>query len=295
MSSGLATSRFTALDSLRGICALIVVLFHYPIADATIRTLPLIANGYLFVDFFFVLSGFVIASVYESRLGTGREGWSFIVRRFGRLWPLHCFVLVIFVLAASIKGEVGVDECRSVGAIFTNIALVHGLGMHSCLTWNDPSWSISVEWILYIVFACIALLKVRGWMYGVLAAVGICVLAFLAPDGQQSTFDFGFFRGLGGFFAGCLITRLRPREMGTPVEAAVVAIVVTFVCASVLQIFAPIVFSLAVYVFSGSSGILSRILNALPFRKLGDWSYSIYMIHPIVVAVMMQFGLFYTE
>lgn len=83
--------------------------------------------------------------------------------------------------------------------------------------------------------------------------------------------------------------------MGTPVEAAVVAIVVTFVCASVLQIFAPIVFSLAVYVFSGSSGILSRILNALPFRKLGDWSYSIYMIHPIVVAVMMQFGLFYTE
>ena len=78
--------------------------------------LQFIRHSYLFVDFFFVLSGFVIAHAYGDRLKSPLEVWQFIVRRFGRVWPLHIAVLAAFIAVAVFKyapdcriGNVGVD------------------------------------------------------------------------------------------------------------------------------------------------------------------------------------------
>ena len=88
--------RFTVLDSWRGISALLVAAFHLPVLSHQFA-IPLLRNAFLFVDFFFVLSGFVITHAYDSKLATGRQGVSFMVRRFGRVWPLHMAVLLAFV------------------------------------------------------------------------------------------------------------------------------------------------------------------------------------------------------
>ena len=86
------SDRFVALDSWRGICALLVALFHVPIIGV-MRQVTLVSNGYLFVDFFFVLSGFVIATVYERRLGDADSTWrpmrSTLSPRSGQISP--CF------------------------------------------------------------------------------------------------------------------------------------------------------------------------------------------------------------
>ncbi|RUT82360.1 acyltransferase, partial [Mesorhizobium sp. M7A.T.Ca.US.000.02.1.1] len=90
-----AGERFLVLDSWRGICALLVALFHFPTAS-TISQSAFIGSSYLFVDFFFVLSGFVIASSYGDRLNQPEQVARFALVRFGRIYPLHLLMLAAF-------------------------------------------------------------------------------------------------------------------------------------------------------------------------------------------------------
>lgn len=277
--------RFKALDSWRGICAIIVVLFHFPVAGP-LKQAWLITHGYLFVDFFFVLSGFVIAKAYEERLTEPGEAVQFIIRRIGRLWPLHVAMLAFFVAVSAIQGDIGGNDRHSVWAIFTNLLMIHGLGIHGDLTWNGPSWSISVEFLLYLMFAALTLSSKRTVAYVGLVVGSVAVLAFWAPSGMGSTFDFGLFRGLAGFFTGALLARAPLRQMGTVAELLTVALVAVFVSSGMLQILSPFVFGWAVYVFAGSDGAVTRFLNRKPMLTLGDWSYSIYLTHTVFVAAI---------
>src|SRR5882724_9776652 len=147
--------RFRILDGWRGACALLVALFHLDAYWHFYET-PLIRNAWLFVDFFFVLSGFVISHAYRGRLSDWREARSFVVRRVGRLWPLHMAVLALFILLEALKlavvstGHVGGDslaftDTKAFDAIAANIVLIQSLGVYDHLTWNFPSWSISTE------------------------------------------------------------------------------------------------------------------------------------------------------
>lgn len=274
-----------ALDSWRGICALAVAMFHFPIAGS-LRDFPLFSHGYLFVDFFFVLSGFVIATAWEERLTQPSQTWPFLLRRFGRLWPLHVCVLALFVTASVAQGDIGSDERHSVAAILTNLGLVHGLGIHTDLTWNGPSWSISVEALLYVMFALLVRLPSREWIYLALIVVSLGLLHRYAPNGMASTFDYGVFRGVAGFLTGVLITRAPARALGTGAEVVAVAGVAAFVSTGAMTILAPLVFGAAVYVFANSNGMFGRSLNWTPVARLGEWSYSIYMVHSLFVAVI---------
>lgn len=281
--------RFVALDSWRGICALAVALFHLPVAGS-IADSAFVRSSYLFVDFFFVLSGFVIATAYDGRLNDAPVRLGFLIRRFGRLWPLHVAMLAVFVAASIAKGELGADEQHSVGAIATNLIMIHGLGVHHALTWNGPSWSISVEMLLYVGFFLLSFVRQRLPIYLVIIALSIAVLAFYAPHGMGSTFDFGVFRGLAGFFLGAVVARLPRARLGLLFEIGTVALVLIFVTFVTIKVFAPLVFGLAVYVFAHSRGGLNRVLTLKPFVRLGDWSYSIYMVHAAVVAAICGIG-----
>src|SRR5216683_6021851 len=96
------SKHFIALDSLRGICASIVAFFHVD-GDAFIKTIPVVANGFLFVDFFFVLSGFVIAASYGRKIVDGYSIGKFMFLRLGRLYPLHAFMLLAYLCIAIYK------------------------------------------------------------------------------------------------------------------------------------------------------------------------------------------------
>src|SRR5690606_39116617 len=97
-----AMARFAALDGLRGISAVAVAFFHLPLAFHLFGS-PLVREAYIFVDFFFVLSGFVIAHAYGARLTGGAELGDFLVRRIGRLWPLHLATLGALVALEAIR------------------------------------------------------------------------------------------------------------------------------------------------------------------------------------------------
>ena len=164
--------------------------------------------------------------------------------------------------------------------------MLHGLGTETQLTWNGPSWSIGVEWTLYVLFAFVAPLRQRVWIYAACVAAGALVLALKAPFGAASTYDFGAYRGLAGFFTGALVAQAPRRTMGPWAQYAAVAAVIAFVQFAVGLLAAPLVFGVAVYVFAWSDGPLSRALNWRPVARLGEWSYSIYMIHTAVLGTI---------
>src|SRR6201999_2420569 len=128
-----APRQFRALDGWRGVGALFVALHHFP-ARGFVYHLSLVRHSWMFVDFFFVLSGFVIAFAYGGRLQKRDTLWPFAVRRFFRLWPLHVVVLVGFVALETYRyvstGE-GFTGTRSLFSLFTNLTLTQSLGLNS--------------------------------------------------------------------------------------------------------------------------------------------------------------------
>lgn len=150
------------LDGWRGICAILVVLFHFS-ANSHFYDLQIIRHASIFVDFFFVLSGFVMAGNYEQKLLKGMPVSKFMWLRFVRLYPLHIFVLFIFFLTEFIFinfvnefsgiGRQAFEDKYSISALFANLALIQGMGVYDYLTWNGPSWSISTEFYTYLLLA----------------------------------------------------------------------------------------------------------------------------------------------
>src|SRR4051794_38156341 len=161
--------RFEALDALRGVCALLVVLFHIPIYHA-LKGVGAFANLQFCVDMFFALSGFVLCHAYGRRLSDGDGGIRFMAMRLARLWPLHLAVLALFVgleLAKLIFSRSATSFAldsqafapgHSVWEIFTNLLFLQSFGLHSGLSWNGPAWSAALEFYVSILFAIIVLL-----------------------------------------------------------------------------------------------------------------------------------------
>ncbi len=307
-----ANTRYAVLDSWRGICALLVALFHLP-AAGLLSTNGFVRGSYLFVDFFFVLSGFVIAHAYGDRLRNGQSLRRFMVTRFGRLFPLHAFMLLAFgafelvrlVLPQLAGGEPAFTGAFSVQSLFTNLFMVHGLGIEQGLTWNGPSWSISTELFAYLLFGTITLLLNRFALLAFAAAVFVSPLFLFAvsPDFMDATWDFGFVRCIFGFSFGVLIQALFARAGEVPdrsqegiaawsfAEGATILAVVLFVASShanASSLLAPFVFGFAVFIFAHEAGLVSRLLSGRVFLGLGALSYSIYMTHMFVQARMMN-------
>lgn len=300
--------RFVVLDGWRGLCALVVALHHFH-ADGTFFHLPFVRGAWLFVDFFFVLSGFVIAHAYGTWLGDGGRLAVFLVRRLGRLWPLHAAILLALVMMEAAKAAamhhlgIAADNApfqgeTGVAAIASNLLLVHALGLHDGATWNFPSWSISVEFWAYATFGALCL---RPWGRSrraalAVAALGAAVVAAWSREWLHTIADFGYFRGLFGFFTGVLTYRWladklwRGLPAATAWEVAAVAMVVLFVAhadkGSAITLAAPLVFAGAVAVFAFSQGAVSCWLATAPACALGRWSYSIYLVHTLVLVAL---------
>ncbi|UDL91167.1 acyltransferase [Mesorhizobium sp. PAMC28654] len=313
-----AATRFLVLDSWRGICALLVALFHFP-TSSMISQSAFIGSSYLFVDFFFVLSGFVIASSYGNRLNEPDDVARFALVRLGRIYPLHLVMLLAFAAFETLR--LLLPQLRGTGAApFTggfdlnsfvaNLFLLQGVGFESQLTWNAPSWSISAEFFAYLLFAgTVFIAGTRAWVWFVAATVTapLFLLAFSSHH-MDVSFDFGFIRCLYGFSLGALLAWFQhdsiagarqalagggPRLAWTVAEIVMVAVIVAFVSLAGdndAGIAAPFVFALALYLFAHEGGWISAMLRAPAMLTLGALSYSIYMVHIFVQARMISVG-----
>lgn len=301
--------RFEVLDSWRGVCALMVATMHFEALHHA-WGLSLLRHGYLFVDFFFVLSGFVITHAYGDKLATGADAVRYVIRRFGRLWPLHVTLLAAYIGLECFKlvlnhglGLQAGQPAFMVGGrndpmtLPSQVLLLQGLGLHDGLTWNMPSWSISAEFWTYIVFAAVSLAvpSLRTIALVALGVIGLAIVARYSPDAMFATYDYGFPRAVAGFAAGHVAYEFwrggyrLPAHLIPWLEVAAVIGVGAFVIAAgvtPLSLAAPLVFGLVVYLFSLEGGPVSRLLSMKPFTLLGLWSYAIYMTHDFVMHVM---------
>ena len=303
--SGNSTQRFLALDGWRGIAALAIAFYHLPLAHP-FREMSGWKNMELFVDLFFVLSGFVIMHAWGNRLVTAQDARGFMIRRFWRVWPLHFVVLIAFlateigqwVLASLIGlklGETPFTGTTSIAALLSNIVMMQSLNLHGTTTWNGPAWSISVEFWTYAIFAVVMLLaRGRTLALVVLAAVGLAGIAIFSPIFLFATHDFGMFRALYGFFVGAVAYRLVTTSIERPVsghagELFVVSGMLVYLASTGLDassLFAPLVFVSLVIVFANGKGAFTWLLECRPVQALGLWSYSIYLVH-----TLLYFGL----
>lgn len=298
-----AADRFQSLDALRGICALLVALYHFD-TPGLISTSALVRHSYIFVDYFFVLSGFVIAFSYGDRIETRQISLGrFMALRFGRIYPLHiAVILVLLLLELAVAGagifSSGVRDAftgqRSLPSLVQNILLLQALGVQDQTTWNGPSWSIAAEMWSYLLFGLVLLVP-RRWVSWVAAGLSSCALALLIArlPSINATYDFGFVRCVYGFGLGLLLYRLF-RKIG-PIgghvaEGASLGLAVAFVwfAEGRWTFAAPAIFAIGIYVLASAKGFISKLLTHPPFQLLGLVSYSIYMIHVFVAARLMQ-------
>lgn len=308
-----------SLEGGRGLAALIVALYHLKIGT---QDWSVLRNGYLFVDLFFVLSGFVICAAYSNRMNSGEDFRSFFIRRTGRLLPLLLFTTLFFIL---VQNGIILAKRLAVSAGYTGLlgspdalqyvvpdpvqllsvaTFTHGMGLFNDLILNTPSWSISTEFFTYLLFAAVCLLvqgRPRLLVFGLLSAVGFAVSvwasvnvhACIAQGGGclSLTYDFGFPRSVFSFFLGALcwhLSRHRPQQDAGALTAGSVLLVLLLWMVDerpALAFAFPLAFALLILGVCRDQGWLAAILKTRPLQILGERSYSIYLMHMPLVMV----------
>lgn len=285
-----------ALTGARGLAAWWVVLFHLrgSMAEMHPAIESAIAKGYLAVDFFFLLSGFVIWLSWGQRFrdaGFGAAG-RFLWKRMARIWPLHLFVLAGAILLATALAASGRNIDRFPFAeLPLHIVLLQSWGLVDPLKWNDPAWSISAESAAYLLFPLLAVAvdwrKVpSAILVSFVAVLLFGILPLCGQDGLGSDLQrFAVARCVIQFAAGTAIGALWLRWQGRD-RAALVAVVLALGLAAawgtkLLSEAHSLPAALACLLLA--AGITSnRRGNPLewgPIYRLGEISYATYLGH----------------
>jgi peptidoglycan/LPS O-acetylase OafA/YrhL len=304
-------SYLTTLTPLRGLAALMVAIYHFE--EVCAKFIPegstmFVRKGYLMVDLFFVLSGFIMLYVYGHTFerNMSKAGFiNFLAARFARIYPLHLFTLLLLVGVFYISGAQP-DLINDPAAIPTHLLLLHSFGIHQIFTWNVPSWSISAEWWAYMVFPVLVVLLNRYRVATRTGMVLFTVLAYLAivywlprtnlfmpdapaPQNLDVTYNYGFLRGLAGFLVGMIIYELYTQEQvrkffGRDVTALLIAGVTALLLhLGVNDLFYIPLFAGLVLCLASNTGRVKNIFNNRPLQFLGDISYSVYLVHGLLL------------
>lgn len=293
---------FAALDGWRGVCALLVALLHFP-GFGYFYEVDFVRRSGLFVDFFFVLSGFVISFNYRGQIAGFGDIRGFMLKRFARLWPLHVAVLAFLISLEIVKlalsgwygasAEAPFAGSRSVCSIASNLFLAQ---VFFCGGWNPVASSISAEFYTYLVFAVGALsFSKNDWRGHALLVVVATIIVGLFQSGYMVAHSLDFFQCMQCFFVGCMLLMLfeNTRHLFSDkwlrfLEWSSLVLVVVFVSSASgwqIKLFSPVVFGLTVYVFAFERAEVSALFKCRPLQYLGVLSYSIYMIHESILIV----------
>ena len=285
--------------SLRGLAALGVAALHYR------RLLPGDVEGslswwifldfHIFVDLFFVLSGFVIGYVYQSAFSadpSAAQYGRFLRTRLARIYPLYLITTLFFVATATL-GTTG----RAIGVpdLLLNLGMLQGwVGERSI---NFVAWSVSGEWAAYVLFPILPVLaRTRMGVLTLVLAIAALYGFRAATIGSLDLTDAHqvLTRALPGFALGYLTYLCwleRPSWTRSWLSAAQVislAGILLIKCTAGNEFLYPPLLALLIFSTADDRGLLPAILCRAPFRRLGQWSYSIYMIHLIVLYLILK-------
>lgn len=300
-----------ALTGLRGLAAWWVVLYHF--SDPLAGVAPtwfhaFVKQGYLAVDLFFVLSGYVIylTSAKNLQLVTWRSVSRFWVNRLIRIYPLHLAMMLLYLLnpmALWLFSQSGAGVGRyDWGYYFASILLVQNWGYFCDLQWNIPAWSISTEFAAYLIAPIlIGLVLVRAngsrplLLAGLLAgAAGVALL--FGAEGKKSIGEaiptLGVMRCVLEFWMGlclgafCELSRrgITASDRGRSLMIALLLILFAgFVMKGIPNYwYVPAVFSALIFLLVQGDFLFSRLLSVAWVHHLGIISYSTYLVHYFV-------------
>jgi peptidoglycan/LPS O-acetylase OafA/YrhL len=290
--------QLNSLTSIRGIAAWWVVLFHFgsyiePYVPSSVY--GLISRGYLAVDLFFCLSGFVIFMNYGTiDIKSAAACKIFYTKRIAKIYPLHLSAIGLYL------GLVGLLtlfhrpipwESYSIKSLFFNLLLVQDWDVLKQLSWNNPSWSISAEFAAYLLFPVLALVvrpASKHIWYGGLVIGGALILLNLcyareAYDLGGAITTFGVIRCASQFTIGAVLAAiyLRNPSPGRSVKLTLFAAAFLFFLAGLYvleSIFIPIGWA-ALVLYLAFNDETSRLLRFRLLVFIGEISYATYMVH----------------
>jgi len=298
--------RYRALDGYRFVAALCVVIFHYNI-DFHLQlehVFPAIEGFGVMVDMFFLLSGFVIAKAYLRRMGGLADYRRFLHARLARIYPLHLLSLLasLCLLAVILAAHVPVNhmEMYALSALPANLLLLHAWGFTDHLSFNAASWSISAEWFVYLLTPLFfALARRFDFRTNLLVAAGslaaIEALRHFAGLGPiwGANCDYGMLRAVPTFFLGVSLSvkiEQLPKRIAPPwwsvhglFALAIAGLWLGVPYEAVIVIFALLIAGAAMAERRGDATFMSGRVMA----RLGDASYSLYMLHGLVAAPVL--------
>lgn len=291
------------LTGLRFVAAVWVLVYHFrDHLGLDVDRLGLVAKGYLGVDLFFVLSGFILSHVYLGRFAEGRFHYgSFLWARLSRIYPVHLVTLAatILIWLVAMKMGAGFSPVAFDPAVLPqHLLLIHAWGTTPTVQWNFPSWSISAEWFAYLGFPVAAFLVLafqRRPLIGL--ALAMALFAVMALSAQHFGLPLpeitrlGAIRVVPAFLTGAALYGLG-RRVVLPRKAATAGLFMAtawIVVASSFRApdlviwpgFAVLILSLAEGAKTGARGGL----GAAPLVYLGEVSFALYMTHlPVDIA-----------
>jgi peptidoglycan/LPS O-acetylase OafA/YrhL len=299
-----------SLTGIRALAALLVLGLHTtPIIFGSYpRGLVFLSRGYLGVDFFFLLSGFIITHVYLWPLSTPTLASVrvFLWHRIIRLYPVHLVMLAILVAMVGTVTltlrPVHTERMWRFGDLVWHLLLMHAWGATESASWNLPSWSISAEWFAYLLFPGLAPLLAR--IGSGRLALGLAASALL---GTATSFTLkpwnlsgswvgapALVRVGGEFLCGAALCRAVVAMTGRRVPAragdwlglGAFALFLLGAARGMPDFALVALLALTVAGAATARGVLALVLGSFPLRWLGETSYSLYMTHFMVLSVI---------
>lgn len=305
---------FASLTAMRGVAALLVAFFHLrygvmgvPLFDAYIFSFRFGNKGYLWVDFFFLLSGFILAYRYGDtcRSLSWKSYGHFVWQRIARIWPLHLATMGLAIIYLRLWYG---PHYLTGAAILSNFFLVHSWGYYFAPPLNFPSWSLSCEWGAYLVLPLYLLLVYRlrhAWIHISLVVGFFFILVWYANIFGPGTLDelrerWGLGRCMIEVAMGVSLFRLHDslRSWKTACDDDLWSWVTTMcdllAAAIFCALFAVLTYSdydlyftplagALILALSLAEGPFSYLLKRRPMVLLGEISFSIYMLHAFVL------------
>ena len=308
-----SSGKIAALAGARAFPPLAVVMFHFSEGHhySHIRPLDLLATrGYLWVEFFFVLSGFILTYAYWTKLKDllARSGYfAFLRARLIRLYPLHLFMLLaLLVMVVGLRalaaqgGYLSIFDAKyhqdvSAKGFWLSLFLVQAWNTMNTLTWNGVSWFVSVEFALCLTFPVFLWLAQGGvWRgFALIAAglAGLLALLFTSLHGLDITYHNGVLRGLSDFAVGVgmavLFRQIRPRDRLPEWVHSILQITILSLLGYVvmhtgwshtrMDIFTVLPLMMLVFALAFDRGLIARALQTRLPQVLGEWSYAVYL------------------
>ncbi len=284
-------NRLLTLDGMRGLAAILVVIYHF---EAVVKLVP---SGYLAVDFFFLLSGLVIARTYAPRFEGGLKTKDFVVHRIIRLYPLFFIGLLVGLVRA--MGQTVLHLPDGMGFEQVSIAAVFGFFMlpapfegRGLFPVNGPAWSLFLELVANLIYAVLIVRLPKKALAGLIVLflvglVGVVVSLGKIQGGQDwSSIGFGFSRVMFSFTVGVFLAK---SGVGDKTQNSWWCVVpAALLCASL--IYEPSAGTRGVYdllmvvlayplIVSVGARLNPPAVLANPMNVLGEISYPIYIIH----------------